>query len=89
MMPPEQQKDFEDLEASQTVLPDLQTRHASAKASFSGAARQRNLRLHLHWVWLRGGEKGAAVAETGSMVENLRGGGTFSRYRSAGRSKRR
>ena len=38
MMPPHRQKDFEDLEASQ-LLPDLPTRHGSAKASLSGAAR--------------------------------------------------
>ena len=48
-------------------------RHASAKASLPGAARQGNLQLRLRWVWLSGGEKGAAVAETGSMVENLKG----------------
>jgi hypothetical protein len=47
--------------------------------SIAGAARQRNIRVHLHRVWFCGREKGAAVAQTGSMVENLSGGGTFSR----------
>jgi hypothetical protein len=49
----------------------MQTRHASAKASLTGAARQGDLQLHLHRVWLCGGEEGAAVAEASPMVENL------------------
>ena len=67
-------KGFRKLGGEPAVLPDLQARHASAKASFPGAARQRDVRLYLHWVWLRGGEKGAAVAKSASMVENLRDG---------------
>jgi len=36
------------------------------------AARQGDLRLR--WVWLCAREKGAAMAETGLMIENLKGG---------------
>ena len=50
----------------------MQMRHAGAKASVVGAARQGNLQLCLRRVWLYGREEGAAVAETGSVVEILR-----------------
>ena len=72
MMPREQRKDFEDLEASLLYCPTCKRAMPVRKRLLPGAARQGNFRLHLHRVWLCGGEEGAAVAETGSMVENLR-----------------